>query len=499
MSTLGRVGEQFAAVDLGSNSFHMVVAQQTEDNRLSVVDRIKINVRLAGGLDESGVLSPDAQQRALDCLRSFGERLKDIPQTHVRAVGTNTLRKASNVVGFLDAACDALGHPIDVISGREEARLIYRGVVRDVEEPGRLLVIDIGGGSTELIVGENEEPTRLDSLFMGCVSWSVRFFPNGIVNEERMERAMFAARQELHGVVRAYRKAGWDTAVGSSGTINAIERILLAKGYASVTVEGLEWICRRMYKAKKLRHLNLDGLSTDRRPVLAGGVAILRALFTALRMDALQATSNALREGVLLELVGREQHRDIREDTVKRMIHRFEVDGRQAFRVAQTATILFDQVQEVWALGPRERALLRWSAMLHEIGMFLTYTGYHKHSAYLLTHHDMPGFSRQDQRSIAGLVLGHRGRIRKRTLSEVTIVSTDHFSKLLILLRIATRIHRRRSPKPPPKIHLNTTGTQVNIELPVEWLSERPLTKQDLEQDSDELRIFGYDLRIVER
>ena len=297
MTDQSRIGCQFAAVDLGSNSFHMVVAQQTGDNRLSVVDRIKVNVRLAGGLNDAGILNADAQQKALNCLRSFGERLKDIPKERVRAVGTNTLRKASNVVGFLDAACEALGHPIDVISGREEARLIYRGVVRDVEEPGRLLVIDIGGGSTELIVGENEEPTRLDSLFMGCVSWSARFFPDGVVNEERMTRAMFAARQELHGVVRAYRKAGWDTAVGSSGTINAIERILLAKGYASITPEGLEWVSRKMYKAKKLRHLELEGLSNDRRPVLAGGVAILRALFTALRMNTLQATSNALREG----------------------------------------------------------------------------------------------------------------------------------------------------------------------------------------------------------
>ena len=300
--------KQYAALDLGSNSFHMIVAQENENGLLTVVDRLKESVRLAGGLDADGCLTEDAEERALACLRMFGERVAGLPNNNVRAVGTNTLRKAKDVVGFLEKARKAFGHRIDVISGREEARLIYRGVVRDVESPGCLLVMDIGGGSTELIIGEAAEPTRLDSLYMGCVSWTRRYFPEGVVTTESMDDAILGARRELQSVVRAYRKSGWTEAVGSSGTIVAIERILQAEGHSHIDAEGLAWLRRQLCKVGDLDDVELEGLSDNRRPVIAGGVAILSALFAGLRLNRLRATGNALREGVLLELIGRERH-----------------------------------------------------------------------------------------------------------------------------------------------------------------------------------------------
>ncbi len=483
---------QFAALDLGSNSFHMVVAQEAEKGLLTVVDRLKESVRLAAGLDADGGLTPEAEARALECLTVFGERVRELPAVQVRAVGTNTLRKAKDVVAFLERAREALGHPIDVISGREEARLIYRGVVRDVESPGCLLVLDIGGGSTELIIGEADEPTQLDSLFMGCVSWSRRFFPGGVVSKNAMEEAILAARRELQSVVRSYRKAGWDQVVGSSGTIVAIERILHAKGYGQIDPEGLAWLRKKLIKAGDVDDVDLDGLSENRRPVIAGGVAVLSALMQGLRIRSLQATRNALREGVLLELIGRERQSDIRDETVRHLMDRFEIDGRQAFRVQQTALSLFDQSCRAWNLQPHHRTILRWAAALHEAGMFMTYTGYHKHGSYLLTHTDMPGFSRQDQRCLAALVVGHRGNPTRDKIAEVAPMWNRKLLHLVCLLRIASHIHRRRSPRPPPAVSIQVDHRRIEISFPGDWLDERPLSRADLEDDARHLEGLGY-------
>jgi exopolyphosphatase/guanosine-5'-triphosphate,3'-diphosphate pyrophosphatase len=483
---------QYASLDLGSNSFHMIVAQEGERGLLTVVDRLKENVRLAAGLDDEGNLTEEAEERALACLKMFGERVAGFPRAHVRAVGTNTLRKAKDVVGFLERAQEAFGYPIDVISGREEARLIYRGVVRDVESPGCLLVMDIGGGSTELIIGEGADPTQLDSIYMGCVSWTKRFFGDGNVTKEAMADAILAARRELQTVVRAYRKAGWDEAVGSSGTVVAIERILQAEGYSHIDVEGLQWLRRQLVKVGELDDLELDGLSEHRRPVIAGGVAILSALFEGLRLEQMRATTNALREGVLLELMGRERHQDIRDQTIRQLSDRFDIDGRQAFRVQQTALSLFDQVQTVWKLKKRHRMLLRWSAAVHEAGMFLSYSGHHKHGAYLLTHMDLPGFSRQEQRCVAALVLGHRGKPTRDKIAAVAPMWDRRFLHLVVLLRVAARIHRRRSPRPPPRVNVTVEKRTLVLTFPDGWLQERPLTRMDFEEDESVVARLGY-------
>lgn len=484
--------KQYAALDLGSNSFHMVVAQEAENGLLTVVDRLKESVRMAAGLDEEGGLSDEAEARALDCLRVFGERVREFPSTQVRAVGTNTLRKAKDSVAFLERAKEALGHPIDIISGREEARLIYRGVVRDVESPGCLLVLDIGGGSTELIIGEGSEPTQLDSLFMGCVSWSQRFFKGGVVTKRAMDDAILAARRELQSVVRAYRKAGWTEVVGSSGTVVAIERILHAKGHGQIDPEGLLWLRKKLIKAGDVDDLDLEGLTENRRPVIAGGVAVLSGLMQGLRIEELRATRNALREGVLLELIGRERHSDIRDETVRLLMSRFGIDGRQAFRVQQTALSLFDQVQGVWNLQPHHRTLLRWATALHESGMFMTYAGYHKHGAYLLTHTEMPGFSRQDQRFLAALVLGHRGKPTRDKIGDIAPMWDRELLHLVCLLRISSHIHRRRSPRPPPAVKVGVNHRSIRLSFPDGWLEERPLSRADLEDDARHLVGLGY-------
>lgn len=487
---------QFAALDLGSNSFHMVVAQEGENRLLTVVDRLKESVRLGAGLNEDGQLDPEVQERALACLRNFGERVAGLPRNQVRAVGTNTLRKTKDALDFLQRAEDALGHPIEVISGREEARLIFRGVIRDVDAPGRMLVIDIGGGSTELIIGEASEPTRLDSLYMGCVSFSRRFFPDGEISREGMEAAITAARRQLQSVVRAYRKSGWDEAVGSSGTINAIERILQSRGHAAIDPAGLEWLRNRLIKTGFSDDLALDGLSESRRPVIAGGVAVLSALFMGLRIESLRATPNALREGVLLELIGRDKEADIRDQTVRHLVERFEIDARQAFRVQQTALSLFDQARTDWGLEDHHRRLLKWAASLHESGLFLTYSGYHKHSAYLLTHMEMPGFSRQDQRCIAAIIRGHRGKPSREKIAEFAPMWDRKLLHLVVLLRLSTKIHRRRSPRPPPSVSLETQGRTLFLSFPGNWIETRPLSLADLEEDATQLLNLNYKLRI---
>lgn len=487
---------QFVALDLGSNSFHMVVAREGENRLLTVVDRLKESVRLGAGLDENGNLDEQVQARALACLRNFGERVAGLPRRQVRAVGTNTLRKTKDSVDFLRKAEDAFGHPIEIISGREEARLIFRGVIRDVDSPGRMLVIDIGGGSTELIIGEDSEPTRLDSLYMGCVSYTRRFFPGGEITQRGMDQAITAARRELQSVVRAYRKSGWDEAVGSSGTINAIEQILQSRGHAAIDPEGLEWLRNRLIKTGFSDDLALEGLSDSRRPVIAGGVAVLSALFQGLRIETLRATPNALREGVLLELLGRDKQSDIRDQTVKHLVERFEIDGRQAFRVQQTALSLFDQAQESWELQDHHRRLLKWAATLHEAGLFLTYSGYHKHTSYLLTHMEMPGFSRQDQRCIAAIIRGHRGKPSRDKVAEIAPMWDRKLLHLVVLLRLSTKIHRRRSPKPPPAVSLQVHGRSLTLSFPGGWIGARPLSLADLEEDATQLLNLGYKLKI---
>ena len=490
------MSRQIAAIDLGSNSFHLVVARLGEGRQVHILDRIKEPVRLASGLDSSGNITPEAADRALACLGRFAERLSGLSADSVRAVGTNTLRKAHNRLDFLELAQDALGYTIDIISGPEEARLIYAGVGRAFDAPGRRLVIDIGGGSTELILGDGAEPQKLVSLYMGCVSWSERFFPGGKITHKHLEKAINAARRELGSVMRDYRRAGWDHALGSSGTVKAIEAVLMHAGLTAdgITPAGLAELADRLVDFGNSSQIVLPGLPEHRQPVLIGGLAILMAAFRSLRLRSLQWVNGALKEGLLIDMVGRITHDDTREATMGRLESRLEVDPVQAARVQASAVGFFDQVAKAWGLDAQHRSLLAWAGQLHEAGKFIGFSGYHKHGAYLLANADLPGFSRQEQGVLAATVLGHRGRLGRERIEALAPSASEIALRLAILLRMAALLHRTRSRRVPPAIDLKAGPKSLSLRYPAHWLTDRPLSRADLADLAHSLDGVGYTL-----
>lgn len=483
---------QFAALDLGSNSFHLLVAHET-NGRIQVVDRIREMVRLAEGLDEKNRLSDVVADRALACLQRFGQRLKGLHRGNVRAVGTNTLRRARNVQAFLEQAEDALGFPIEIINGREEARLIYLGVCHSIEDNfDRRLVVDIGGGSTELIVGRGFDAHRTESLHMGCVGLSQDFFGDGRLRSSQFKDAVAKAQQELVPVATSFLEAGWDTAIGASGTIIAVQEVLagLDQDESSITLEGLKRIKKALVDAKEVDKISLPGLSSDRVAVFPGGLAILYAIFETLEITSMQATSGALREGVIHDLLGRVQHQDIRENTVRDLCERYHIDQKHGRRVRDLAIALLAQVAVDWDLtDPNHQLLLAWAAELHEIGMDIAHSQYHKHGAYLLNNMDLPGFSRSDQSQLAALVRAHR---RKFPADEGY---TEQAMRLAVVLRLAVLFHRNRTSAPLPHVAVTAKGKQLTLELPEEWLDRHPLTRLDLDQESGYLATIGIELK----
>ncbi len=492
---------ELAAVDLGSNSFHLLIAQAHQD-RIQVLDKHKEMVRLAEGLDADDHLSEPVAERALACLARFGQRLRDLHPHNVRVVATNTLRRASNAAEFMRRAEAALGHTVEVISGREEARLIYLGVSHALEDQHeRRLVVDIGGGSTELILGRQFQPRLMESLYMGCVGVSRRYFGEARIRPARFTEAVNHAHQELEPVCRAYRQEGWDTAVGASGTILTIQDILGRLGHerSGITLAGLEQIRRALVDAKSVEGVSLPGLPAERAPVFPGGVAILWAVFEALDVERMQATSGALREGVIHDLLGRVQHRDVRESTVRDLMSRYHVDEHHARRVRETALLLLDQAAGAWDLtDPDDRLLLGWAADLHEIGMDIAHNQYHKHGGYLLRYMDMPGFSSWDQRRLASLVRAHR---RKFPAADPGFVGSEgaRLVRLTALLRLAVVLHRNRGTRPLPDVGLSAIDGRLSLTLPLTWLRRHPLTRLDLEQEARYLTAVPLELAIDDR
>ena len=371
-----------AAVDLGSNSFHMVISHLRDDH-FQVVDKLREMVQLRAGLDRRGRLSQEAQDRAIACLERFGERIKDLPQDSVRVVGTNTLRVARNSGSFLKKAKKALGHPIEIVAGEEEARLIYLGVAHALSfDDTRRLVIDIGGGSTEFIIGEGFVGLERESLEMGCVSFSQRYFPDGELSASNMKAAIIAAGTRLRAIQKNYRDIGWSEAIGASGTIRCVAHIVQDKGWANdgtITVEALDKLIEVMTEAKDMEVLSVAGLSAERLSVLPGGVAVLKAAFNQLKIDKMTVSDGALREGLLYDLLGRIGHDDERERAVLAMARRYHVDEAQTDRIIVMLDQLFDQVAEVWQLKEKHRHSLYWAARLHEIGLSIAHDQYHKH------------------------------------------------------------------------------------------------------------------------
>ena len=490
-----------AGVDLGSNSFHLMVARAEEDGHVHVLDRLRDPVRLAAGLDVDGNLRDKAVARGVKALRRFGERLHDMPPRAVRAVSTNTLRKARNGAEVEEAFCEALGHNVEIISGPEEARLIYSGVSHTTAEvSGRLLVLDIGGGSTECIIGRGFEPVVVDSLYMGCIGYTERFFPDGKLSEKAFERARLAAGLELTSIVERYREIGWDTVLGSSGTIHAVHEVLRSNGWAEDAINGpaLEQLERELVARKRVANLELPGLDPERASIFAGGVAILSAAVESLGVESLKPAAGALREGLVYELLGRVREGDPRDATVARLTRRYKIDRNHATRVASTAADLFEQANARWKHEP-ERALrlLEQASALHEIGLSIAYAGHQKHGAYILRHADLPGFSLDEQLLLSAIVSAHRRNFSQRAFDELPKGARSLALHLTLMLRLAVRLHHSRGENELPKLQLRAKKARLELALPRDWLARRPLTRADLAEEANQLEHIGIELRLA--
>ena len=486
-----------AAIDLGSNSFHMIVGR-LQNNQLQLIDRLREPVRLAEGLTRQHTLEPHVAARALDCLQRFGQRVRDLPADCVRAVGTNTLRRAHAAGGFLDQAEEALGHSIEVISGIEEARLVYLGVAHSLADPGgRQLVVDIGGGSTEIIIGEGYQPIKLESLYMGCVSMSQRYFSGGKIEKSAMKDAILAARLELQASKQGFRRTGWTMATGSSGTIRTVRDVVLEAGWSDngITPDALKKLRSALVDFGRADNISFNAVSDDRKPVFAGGVAILSAVFHALKLDRMLHSSGALREGLLYDLRGRLQHQDMREGTVQSLSKRYHTDVEQALRVEETALALAESLSGPWHLPePDTTKWLHWAALVHEIGLLIAHSQYHKHGAYLVKYSDLPGFSLRDQLFLSALVRCHRRKFRPPMVDTVPEDLRDYAIRLCIILRLAVLLHRSRSEKPVPDIEVSAADKSIRIGFPDDWLAEHPLTRADLKSERKQLSNFGITL-----
>ncbi len=489
--------EMAAAVDLGSNSFHMVVGR-LEQGQLQIVDRLREGVRFAAGLDDSDTITPDAMDRALSCLERFGQRVHGMSHDRVRVVGTNTLRKARNSAAFIARGEIALGYPIEIISGQEEARLIYLGVAQTVHEGGRRLVVDIGGGSTEVIIGESFDIIEADSLYMGCVSFSQRFFPDGRITAKGFRDAQLAAELELQSIVATYRRTGWAYAVGCSGTVHAVQHIVQDNGWSEdgITPKALKKLRKALIAAGSLDALSLAGLVPDRKPVIAGGAAILEALFLDLRIEKMVASPGALREGVLYDLVGRINREDVRDRTIRWFQQRYQVDVEHASRVEETALTLLHQASRTWELDTDwAEQQLTWAARLHEMGLSISHTGFHKHGAYLVANSHMAGFSRDEQLVLATLIAGQRRKLRPDLFAPLHPNVAAPVIKLCVLFRLAVRLNRGRDPTRPPFV-LKVKKNRLKLTFPDGFLDEHPLTRAALAEESRYLSAIGHELAV---
>ncbi len=473
-----------AAIDLGSNSFHMVVAK-VANHDLQLVSRHKQRVYLASGLDSQRNLDKASMDRGLECLAMFAERLQGFEDGNVRIAATHTLRQANNAHLFIQRARQVLPFDIEIISGEEEARLIYLGVAHTQPESDSKLVVDIGGGSTELIVGKGFSPELLNSKQMGCVSYTDRFFANGKLSNKNFNKAILAAEQKLESIAHRYRKKGWEIAFGSSGTIKAISEVLIGLGHEDglITAKRLDKLIEKLCEWQTIDDIELDGLTDERKPVFAAGVAILSAIFKDLKLESMHYSEGALREGLLYEMEDRLQRSDIRMRTTESLARRHLVDLDHAEKVKQQARLFLDQVHDQLGIKPSSELfdLLEWSALLHEVGLSISLAGFHKHSAYILQHTNMPGFNREQQRVLAMLVRFQRKALKLKEMDDFSLFKKKHIIGLIRVLRLAILVNGQRNEDPLPALSLAIEGDCWTLQCrDTDWLENNKLLHADL-------------------
>lgn len=468
---------------------------------MAVIDRIRDSIRLASGIDADNNIDQATQEQALECLRKFGQRLADFPPGSVRAVGTNTLRNANNSADFLAQAEEALGHPIDIISGVEEARLIYLGVAHSLAVANqRRLVMDIGGGSTELIIGNDNGPVYMESMEMGCVTTTRMFFSDGNITSKRIDKARIFALTELEPHISTFRRLGWDQAIGASGTIRAVSKVLSAAGWSgdTITLDGLNKLIQQLAGFDSIEKIKLDGLAEERVPVFIGGAIVLLATFEALGIKEMEVSDRALREGLLHDLIGRLRDHDVRDSSITHLAQRYHADPDQAQRVKHTALFALQQVAADWGLDDEEVGhWLGWAAELHEIGLDIAHNRHHHHAAYIIEHSDLAGFSQQEQRLLAAIVRSQRRKLPLKLYKELPKRISKPVKRLSAILRLAIILHRGRSETPLPDFQLKVSN-KTNLELCLDhhWLRQHPLTQADLEAEKGYLAAASLELSL---
>ncbi len=487
----------YAAVDLGSNSFHLVISRY-QHGEFTVLDRQKEVVRLAAGLNEDNHLSEEVAARALDCLSRFGQLLRNLPDGNIRAVGTNALRRLQGKNHFLERAEKALGHSIEIIAGREEARLIYLGVSKwSTGGDESRLVIDIGGGSTEIIAGKGDTPKCRESLEVGCVVLSKQFFADGKLSRKRFKKAVLAAELAIQPVVSQFRLEGWADVIGCSGTMKSMAQAMVAGGWSrdGINREGLAHLRDHAINAEHLNDLVVPGVSRERLPVFAGGLSILIALFELFDIREMSVSDIALREGVLYDLVGRSSAEDIRDVTVSAMLAKWSADQDHCNKVRDTALSLYHQVSAAWDIQDHLfEDSLSWAAQLHEIGLQISHDGYHAHGAYLVANADMAGFARRDQLLLSALIVGHRRKFPLGKFESLPSTLVTPAKRIAIILRLAVLLHRGRASEQPLVKHFSAEGQQLAIRFEAGWLESNPLTEADLNQEQAWLKNIGIKL-----
>ncbi len=487
-----------AAVDLGSNSFHMIVCSLI-DGKLQTVDRLREMVRLAAGLDKKNVLDADTQKRALACLERFGQRIRDFPPDCVRIVGTSTLRNAKNAHQFLEKAEKALHHRIHIISGIEEARLIYQGVAHSVGSTADLrLVVDIGGGSTEYIIGKEDIPKKKESLSMGCVSMSNHFFSNGQLSKNAFNKACLFAEQQLEPFQKKFHCKNWDEAIGSSGSLRSIHKVLQTKGWSNngITMSGLEHLVAHIKQCSHISELNLADLDSERLPVFVGGVVIAYSTFKMLDIEQMSVSDGALREGLIQDLLGRIYDHDIRSGTVKILADRYHTDQQHTERVKKTIFFMLKQLSCDCCLANKKdvEQFLSWAGQLHEIGHDIAHNQYHKHSAYIIENGDLAGFTNQDQILLATIIRYHKRKFSRSRFNELPEPWNMLAPYMTIILRLAVVLHRNRQEYDLPEFKIAINKSRIELCFPGNWLQNAPLTHADLTQEADYLKPAGFKL-----